>query len=54
MKGFLNKVQRRVSGAGSETADEKPSSAAPQPALSSNGIEVTPKADVILPKKERR
>lgn len=61
MKGFLNKVQRRVSGGGTPTeskAQEKPStpSAVPkqtQPAAQ-RGIEATPKADVSLPRRERR
>ena len=66
MKGFLNKVQRRVSGSGPSDGTgngEKPSTP-PVPAKSSsaaaapnsNGArpEATPKADVALPRRERR
>jgi hypothetical protein len=63
MKGFLNKVQRRVSGSGASdaAANDKPSTP-PVPAKSasaapnSNGArsEATPRADVALPRRERR
>jgi hypothetical protein len=63
MKGFLNKVQRRVSGSGASDApaNDKPSTP-PVPAKSasaapnSNGArtEATPRADVALPRRERR
>jgi len=71
MKGFLNKVQRRVSGSGPAGAEGGAASAAPvggaspdkavsaAPAspksahLPSN-TDVVPKADVTLPRKERR
>mmetsp|Transcript_13713 Transcript_13713/g.14253 ORF Transcript_13713/g.14253 Transcript_13713/m.14253 type:complete len:522 (+) Transcript_13713:12-1577(+) len=90
MKGFLSKVQRRVSGSSSsstsstsntsntsntiENNNNKNSSSSttttttsssiissskltptpPIPSNSNNGIETTPKADVTLPKKEKR
>lgn len=62
MKGFLNKVQRRVSGSGpSDAAGEKPStppvpakSAAAAPNSQGARTEATPKADVALPRRERR
>jgi hypothetical protein len=67
MKGFLNKVQRRVSGSGPSDGTgggngEKPSTppvpakSAAAAAPSGNGArtEATPKADVALPRRERR
>ena len=61
MKGFLNKVQRRVSGSGPSTGTEskngeKPSTpiATAKAGARTNGIEPTPKADVTLPRRERR
>lgn len=58
MKGFLNKVQRRVSGSGPSDGKggEKPSTpiAGAKQASRNTGIESTPKADVTLPKRERR
>jgi hypothetical protein len=60
MKGFLNKVQRRVSGGGTPAeakTPDKPATPTLKPAATSNnraGIEATPKADVSLPRRERR
>jgi hypothetical protein len=62
MKGFLNKVQRRVSGSGPSDgapqagakAGDKPSTPITKQANRSNGVESTPKADVTLPRRERR
>ena len=75
MKGFLNKVQRRVSGsepggveagaptAGGSGAPSSPNTAAPVGAAPPSSpksahlpgnVEVVPKADVTLPRKERR
>lgn len=75
MKGFLNKVQRRVSGSGPSGGEGEGEPAAP-PGSPSSGtspakaaaaqagrvgdgvplaqVEVVPKADVTLPRKERR
>jgi serine/threonine-protein phosphatase 2A regulatory subunit B' len=53
MKGFLNKVQRRVSGtvpADMNKTTEKPTT----PALGNGKGGVVPKADVAMPRKERR
>jgi hypothetical protein len=63
MKGFLNKVQRRVSGSGpsgetksTDNGSNKPST--PNSMKTANGtnrgVEATPKADVSLPRRERR
>ena len=60
MKGFLNKVQRRVSGSGPSDGGakngDKPSTpiAGTKQTGRSTGIESTPKADVTLPRRERR
>jgi hypothetical protein len=63
MKGFLNKVQRRVSGSGPSdpppsdkpaTPPVQPKAAAPAPANGGARTEATPKADVALPRRERR
>jgi hypothetical protein len=77
MKGFLNKVQRRVSGSGppglegapssgggvsvpdsktgaAGTAVVPPSSPKSGGGLALGNVEVVPKADVTLPRKERR
>jgi hypothetical protein len=73
MKGFLNKVQRRVSGSGPSGGEGdvepvappgSPSSSAKTAAAAPSGrvgdgvplaqVEVVPKADVTLPRKERR
>jgi hypothetical protein len=55
MKGFLNKVQTKVTG-GKNGGEGKPVAAADGKAgaASNNGIEVTPKADILLPKKHDR
>ncbi len=58
MKGFLNKVQRRVTGAVGEGKDPNakpstPTNAGGKP-LNRHGIESTPKADVVLPKRVLR
>eukprot|EP01042_Synura_sphagnicola_P013655 gene13655-17303_t len=55
MKGFLNKVQTKVTG-GKNGGEGKPVAAADGKAgaTSNNGIEVTPKADILLPKKHDR
>jgi serine/threonine-protein phosphatase 2A regulatory subunit B' len=55
MKGFLNKVQTKVSG-GKNGGEGKPVAAADGKvgSVSNNGIEVTPKADILLPKKHDR
>jgi hypothetical protein len=75
MKGFLNKVQRRVSGSGPSGGEGEVEPAAPPGSPSSSSpaksvaaapagrvgdgvplaqVEVVPKADVTLPRKERR
>lgn len=76
MKGFLNKVQRRVSGSGPDGAAEaavlagktngdgkSPETAAKSPNSPNTGSksgaalpgpDVVPKADVTLPRRERR
>lgn len=55
MKGFLNKVQTKVTG-GKNGGEGKPmgGSDGKAGAASNNGIEVTPKADILLPKKHDR
>jgi len=76
MKGFLNKVQRRVTSnpttanaEGGKIIDSKPQSSSPSPMAAGNnmkqvpanqrvggavGVESTPRADVMLPRRERR
>ena len=74
MKGFLNKVQRRVTSTNPSNIDGSKSDAKPQPAVSSSPtlnvgmkpnpnaqgrvggvvVESTPRADVMLPRRERR
>lgn len=73
MKGFLNRVQRRVSGSGPAGVEGGTSAAVPVSGVSDKSaagspappsspksahlpgnVEVVPKADVTLPRRERR
>lgn len=73
MRGFLSRVQRRVSGGGNSDTTPAPPAPSPQETKdldlsspsssskesnqksnSSKGIESTPRADVVLPKKHKR
>ena len=49
MKGFLSKVQRATNGK-PETGDAK----SPEGKLAARGESSTPRADIALPKKEKR
>lgn len=53
MKGFLNKVQTKVTGGKTGNGEGKPVAANGEGkmAAAGPGIEATPKADIMLPKK---
>lgn len=53
MKGFLNKVQTKVTG-GKGNGEGKPAASADGKVGGGTQLETTPKADILLPKKHDR